>query len=244
MSKTFRAWKIDDALLLPVAVRDFVDEKHVATFVLNVVNDDLDLAKIMACYSSEKGQPPFHPVMMTALLLYGYCSGIYSSRRIAKACHERVDFMSIVALDPPDFRTISDFRKRHLGALGELFTQVLRLCDKAGLVKLGHVALDGSKIKANASKHKAMSYGRMEARARELEDEVRKWLAAAEAADAEEDKHYGRQCRSAQSHNSRPDSDDTFERQQPTVAVMTPAADGGQQRKDAVQQRVRTKHQH
>src|SRR5215831_18958638 len=133
MSKTFRAWKIDDALLLPVAVRDFVDEKHVATFVLNVVNDDLDLAKIMACYSSEKGQPPFHPVMMTALLLYGYCSGIYSSRRIAKACRERVDFMSIVALDPPDFRTISDFRKRHLKALSELFVQVLKLCAKAGL---------------------------------------------------------------------------------------------------------------
>lgn len=195
MSKTFRAWKIDDPLLLPVAVRDFVDEKHVATFVLNVVKDELDLAKIMACYSSEKGQPPFHPVMMTALLLYGYCSGIYSSRRIAKACRERLDFMSIVALDPPNFRTISDFRKRHLGELGELFTQVLQLCDKAGLVKLGHVAFDGSKIKANASKHKAMSYGRMEARARELEDEVREWLAAAEAADAEEDKLYGRDKR-------------------------------------------------
>lgn len=195
MSKTFRAWKIDDPLLLPVAVRDFVDEKHLATFVLNVVKDELDLAKIMACYSSEKGQPPFHPVMMTALLLYGYCGGIYSSRRIAKACRERVDFMSIVALDPPDFRTICDFRKRHLGELGELFAQVLLLCDKAGLVKLGHVAFDGSKIKANASKHKAMSYGRMEARARELEDEVRKWLAAAEAADAEEDKLYGRDKR-------------------------------------------------
>ena len=96
MSKIFRAWKIDDPLLLPVAVRDFVDEKHLATFVLNVVKDELDLAEILACYSSEKGQPPFHPVMMTALLLYAYCCGIYSSRRIAKACHERVDFMSIV----------------------------------------------------------------------------------------------------------------------------------------------------
>jgi transposase len=191
MSKTFRAWKIDDPLLLPVAVRDFVDEKHLATFVLNVVKDELDLAKIMACYCSEKGQPPFHPVMMTALLLYGYCCGIYSSRRIAKACGERVDFMSIVALDAPDFRTISDFRKRHLPPLRELFLQVLKLCEKAGLVKLGHVAFDGSKIKANASKHKAMSYGRMQARAKELEAEVAKWLAAAEAADAEEDKIYG-----------------------------------------------------
>jgi transposase len=159
------------------------------------VKDELDLAKIMACYSSEKGQPPFHPVMMTALLLYAYCCGIYSSRRIAKACHERVDFMSIVGLDPPDFRTISDFRKRHLQQLGALFAQVLMLCDKAGLVKLGHVAFDGSKIKANASKHKAMSYGRMEARAKELEAEVKKWFDAAEAADAEEDELYGRDKR-------------------------------------------------
>src|SRR6266851_1059677 len=137
-------------------------------------------------------QRRYDPTMMTALLLYSYCCGIYSSRRIAKACRERVDFMSIVGLDAPDFRTISDFRKRHLKALGELFKQVLHLCEKAGLVKLGHVALDGTKIKANASKHKAMSYERMENRAAELEAEVAKWLAAAEAADAEEDKLHGR----------------------------------------------------
>jgi len=195
MSKTFRAWKIDDPMLLPATVQDFVDKKHLATFVLNVVRNELNLAKILACYSSEKGQPPFHPVMMTALLLYAYCCGIYSSRRIAKACSERVDFMSIVGLDPPDFRTIADFRKRHLQHLQELFVQVLKLCDKAGLVKLGHVAIDGSKIKANASKHKAMSYERMEARAKELETEVEKWFAAAEATDAEEDRLYGRDKR-------------------------------------------------
>jgi len=195
MSKTFRAWKIDDPMLLPVAVRDFVDEKHLAAFVLGLVRNELDLAKILACYSSEKGQPPFHPVMMTALLLYAYCCGIYASRRIAKACSERVDFMSIVGLDAPDFRTISDFRKRHLQQLRELFVQVLKLCEKAGLVKLGHVAIDGSKINANASKHKAMSYGRMEARAKELEADVEKWFAAGEAADAEEDKLYGRDKR-------------------------------------------------
>jgi Transposase domain (DUF772) len=112
--------------------------------------------------------------------------------RIAKACRERVDCMSIVGLDAPDFRTISDFRKRHLKALSDLFKQVLHLCEKAGLVKLGHVALDGTTIKANASRHKAMSYGRMEERASQLEAEVAKWLSAAEAADAEEDKLYGR----------------------------------------------------
>ena len=108
MSKTFRAWKIDDPMLLPATVQDFVDKKHLATFVLNVVRNELNLAEILACYSSEKGQPPFHPVMMTALLLNAYYCGIYSSRRIAKACSERVDFMSIVGLDPPDFRTIAD----------------------------------------------------------------------------------------------------------------------------------------
>ena len=192
MSKTFRAWKTDQPLLLPLAVQDFVAPGHLARFVLGLIVDELDLIEIVAAYSSEKGQPPFDPHMMTALLLYAYCRGVYSSRRIAQACRERVDFMSIVALDPPDFRTISTFRKRHLKALAGLFVQVLKLCEKAGLVKLGHVGLDGTKIKANASKHKAMSYERMEKRAAELEAEVARWLNAAEAADAEEDKLYGR----------------------------------------------------
>src|SRR5271165_5992923 len=192
MSKTFRAWKIDQPLLLPLAVQDFVADDHLARFVLALIVDELDLIEIVAAYSNEKGQPPFDPHMMTALLLYAYCRGVYSSRRIAQACRERVDFMIITALDPPDFRTISNFRKRHLKALAGLFVQVLKLCEKAGLVKLGHVALDGTKIKANASKHKAMSYERMEKRAAELEAEVAKWLSSAEAADAGEDKLYGR----------------------------------------------------
>ncbi len=203
MSKTFRAWKIDQPLLLPPLVQDFVAKDHLARFVASLVTEQLDLIEITAAYSGVKGQPPFDPHMMTALLLYAYCRGIYSSRRIAQACRERVDFMSIIALDPPDFRTISGFRKRHLKALAGLFVQVLKLCEKAGLVKLGHVALDGTKIKANASKHraqvapcgsaplKAMSYERMEKRAAELEAEVAKWLSSAEAADAEEDKLYG-----------------------------------------------------
>src|SRR5438874_92688 len=192
MSKTFRPWKIDEALILPPTVQDFVAKDHLARFVLNLVRDDINLAEITGTYGSERGQPPFDPTMMTALLLYSYCCGIYASRRIAKGCRERVDFMSIVALDAPDFRTISDFRRRHLKALGELFKQILQLCEKAGLVKLGHVALDGTKIKANASKHKAMSYERMEKRAAELEAEVAKWLSSAEAADGEEDKLHGR----------------------------------------------------
>jgi transposase len=191
MSKTFRLWKIDEPQFLPATVQDFVAKDHLARFMVSLVTEELDLIEITASYLGEKGQPPFHPAMMVALLLYAYCCGIYSSRRIAKACRERVDFMSIVALDPPDFRTICEFRKRHLKALSRLFVQVLKLCEKAGLVKLGHVAFDGTKIKANASKHKAMSYERMEARAAQLEAEVAKWFATAEAADRKEDKRYG-----------------------------------------------------
>src|SRR5205809_4401702 len=192
MSKHFRPWKIDQTLLLPPNVRDFVPKDHVSRFIVGLVRESLDLREIMGSYGSGLGQPPFDPRMMVSLLLHGYASGLYSSRRIARACCERNDFVMIVALDPPDFRTISDFRKRHLKALGDLFLQVLKLCETAGLVKLGHVALDGTKIKANASKHKAMSYERMEKRAAELEAEVAKWLSAAEAADAEEDKLHGR----------------------------------------------------
>jgi transposase/CRP-like cAMP-binding protein len=168
-----------------------VAEDHLSRFIVALVRESLDLSEIEASYASVLGQPPFHAAMMTALLLNGYVSGLYSSRRIARACTERADFMMIVAGDPPDFRTISDFRKRHLQALAKLFIQVLKLCEAAGLAKLGHVAFDGTKIKANASKHKAMSYQRMKQREIELQAEVDRWLAAAEAADAEEDKLYG-----------------------------------------------------
>jgi transposase len=168
---------------------------HLAHFVRDLVRDSLDLSAILDEYAEERGYPPYHPVMMTALLLYSYCQGVYSSRRMAAACEQRVDFMAITALQQPDFRTISDFRKRHLPALGALFGQVLVLCEQAGLVKLGHVALDGTKIQANASKHKAMSYGRMKQRAAELGAEVQKWLAQAEAVDAAEDAALGRKRR-------------------------------------------------
>jgi len=191
MSKTFREWSLDQALLLPPSVHDFVPAGHLSRFVVTLVTEELDLSAILASYRGEKGQPPYHPAMMVALLLYGYAVGVYSSRRIAKACEERVDFMAIVALDAPDFRTISEFRRRHLAGLSALFVQVLRLCERAGLVKLGHVALDGTKIKANASKHKAMSYERMSQRAAELQAEVDGWLRAADAADAAEDEAFG-----------------------------------------------------
>lgn len=191
MGKTFRRWDPEQRLLLPPAVEEFVPAGHVAHFVRALVSEQLDLQAILGAYQEERGYPPYHPVMMTALLLYAYCQGVYSSRRIAQACEQRLDFMAVTALAQPDFRTISDFRKRHLAALSELFTQVLRLCAAAGLVQLGHVALDGTKVKANASKHKAMSYGRMAAAEATLAAEVARWLAQAEAADTQEDSAHG-----------------------------------------------------
>jgi len=135
--------------------------------------------------------PPYHPAMMVALLLYAYRSGVYSSRRIARGCEERLDFQAVTALNMPDFRTISEFRRRHLDALAGLFVQVLALCRKAGLAGLDHVAVDGTKIKANASKHKAMSYARMVEAEAELSSEVAEWLARAAAEDAAEDAAHG-----------------------------------------------------
>ena len=191
MAKTFREWDVDQGMLFPANVMDLVPEGHVAHFVRNLVLEELDLDEIYASYTEERGYPPYHPGMMTALLLYGYCQGIYSSRRIARACSERVDFMAIVGMDAPDFRTVNKFRKRHLKALGGLFRQVLRLCRKAGMARMGHVALDGTKMRANASRHKAMTYGRMKKAEKELERQVADWFEKAEAIDRLEDEQYG-----------------------------------------------------
>ena len=191
MAKTFREWNVQQQMLLPPSVLDFVPPDHLAHFVRDTIAEDLDLAAIVEAYEEERGYPPYHPVMMTALLLYAYCQGVYSSRRIARACAERVDFMAVTALQQPDFRTIATFRRRHLPALRALFQQVLRLCQRAGLVQLGHVALDGTKIRANASKHKAMSYRRMQDAEPALAAEVASWLAEAEATDTREDSEHG-----------------------------------------------------
>jgi transposase len=151
------------------------------------VVEELDLAAILVVHDEDRGYPPFHPAMMVALLLYAYTQGVFSSRKIARSCIERMDFAAVTGFQKPDFRTISQFRKRHLAALGALFQQVLLLCRKAGLVSLGHVALDGTKVRANASKHKAMTYDRMEKAEREFADLVKDWLDAAEVADLSED---------------------------------------------------------
>ncbi len=195
MSKTFRPWDVDQVWLLPPSIQDLVPSGHVAHFVRDTVRTGLDLSRIMDAYAEERGYPPYHPGMMVALLLYAYSQGVYSSRRIARGCEERLDFAAVTGLQHPDFRTISDFRKRHLAALSGLFVQVLKLCREAGLVKLGHVALDGTKIKANAGINKAMSYGRMQRAEQELAAEVDRWLAQAGQTDKAEDRQHGQNRR-------------------------------------------------
>ena len=190
MAKTFRPYDPDQLLLLPPALADWVPEDHLVRFVSDVV-DTLDLTAIEEAYPEERGYPPYHPRMMVKVLLYGYYTGVYSSRRIARQLTDSVAFRFLAAGNQPDFRTVSEFRKRHGAALAGLFQQVLRLCRRAGLVKLGQVAVDGTKIKANASKHKAMSYRRMHEAEAALTAEVAELLRRAAAADRDEDARYG-----------------------------------------------------
>jgi transposase len=195
MAKTFRTYLPEQNLLLPASLREWLPDDHLSYFVSDVV-DQLDLSAIESVYEEEdRGQPPYHPRMMTKILLYGYCVGVFSSRRIQKRLVEDVAFRVLAAGNEPDFRTISDFRKLHLKALEELFQQMLRLTLETGMMKLGRVALDGSKVKGNASKHKAMSYGRMKESEKRLGEEARKLLNQAEAADKEEDSRYGQDRR-------------------------------------------------
>jgi transposase len=195
MAKTFRTYLPEQNLLLPASLREWLPDDHLSYFVSDVV-DQLDLSAIESVYEGEeRGQPPYHPRMMTKILLYGYCVGVFSSRKIQKRLVEDIAFRVLAAGNQPDFRTISDFRKLHLKALEELFQQMLRLTLETGMMKLGRVAVDGSKVKGNASKHKAMSYGRMKETEKRLREEVRKLLKQAEAADQEEDSRYGRDRR-------------------------------------------------
>ena len=195
MSKTYLPYDPDQQLLLPAALREWLPDDHLAYFISDVV-DQLDLSSITARYEGERrGGPPYHPRMMVKVLLYGYCVGVASSRRIAQRLHEDIAFRVLAANNTPDFRTISDFRKDHLGALSGLFLQVLAFCQRAGLVKLGHVALDGAKVRANASRHKAMSYRRMKEKEEQLAAEVAELLRRAQEVDDEEDRRYGKDKR-------------------------------------------------
>lgn len=192
MAKGYLPYDVDQRLLLPPDMRAWLPEGHLALFVLDVVSE-LDLSAITRVYDAKdtRGRAGYHPVMMVALLVYAYCVGKPSSRRIERATHEDVAFRVLAGDQHPDHDCIADFRKRHLDALAGLFLQVLRLCQKAGLVKLGHIAIDGTKVKANASKHKAMSYDRMGETEKKLEEEIRQLLAEAERIDAEEDAQLG-----------------------------------------------------
>jgi transposase len=191
MAKPYRSYLPEQDLLLPPSLREWLPDDHLVYFVSDVV-DQLNLSVIESVYEEDdRGQPPYHPRMMTKILLYGYCVGVFSSRKIQKRLVEDVAFRVLAAGNQPDFRTISDFRKLHLKALEEMFQQMLQLTLETGTMKLGRVALDGSKVKGNASKHKAMSYGKMEETEKRLREEVRKLLRQAEATDKEEDKRYG-----------------------------------------------------
>jgi len=188
--KTFRPYDQDSLLLMPPSLRDWVDPDGLAAFVSDLV-DELDLAPFLAAHDEPRGKPPYHPAMMLKVLLYGYATGVMSSRRIEARLGSDVNFMFLAGLARPDHKTIAEFRRRHLAAFSVLFLDVLRLCGAAGLVRLGRIALDGTKLKANASRHKAMSYARMVEREAALAAEVRSILDEAEATDRAEDAAHG-----------------------------------------------------
>ncbi len=192
MDIRFKPYQPDQILLLPRSLAEWLPDDHLAYFVSDVV-DELDLSEIERSYETDRrGQPAYHPRMMTKLLIYAYCVGVPFSRRIEVKTYEDVAFRVLTAGAHPDHDTIAEFRRRHQKALSRLFIQVLLLCKRAGLVKLGHVALDGTKVKANASKHKAMSYGRMPEKEEELARQVEALLKEAQELDEEGDRRYGR----------------------------------------------------
>ena len=193
MSKQFRTCSLDQPLLLPPSLQDWLPEKHLARFIADMT-EALDLSQILDEYGRRDGRGTlgYHPLMMVRVLLYGYCLGMVSSRKLERATYQDVAFRYLAADQHPDHDSIASFRQTHLQALAGLFMQALQLCEKAGLVKLGHVAIDGTKLKANASKHKAMSYERMTEKEKQLREEVEKLLAQAAEVDGEEDAKYGK----------------------------------------------------
>jgi len=191
MSKQYRTYQPNQCYLLPPSLDEWLPQDHLARFVNEIV-DELDLSAIFASYEKElKGYPPYHPGMMLRVLLYAYAVGVYSSRKIERRIHEDIAFRYLAAGNFPDFRTINTFRKRHLKEFRDLFVQVLQLCREAGLVKLGTIAVDGTKIKANASIHKAMSYERMKKEETRLQAEIDELLRQVEQVNNREDKRFG-----------------------------------------------------
>ena len=189
--KRFRHYDQSQSFLLPPSLDDWLPEDHEARFISDVVDTMLDLDCIYDSYTEASGAPPYDPAMMLKLLLFAYSIGVTSSREMERRCHTDVAFRWLSANAAPDYRSLSRFRRRHLSTIDALFVQVLALCAEAGLVKLGRVALDGTKLRASASKHKAMSYDRMGLRIVDLEAQVAAMLAEAEATDAAEDEAFG-----------------------------------------------------
>ena len=190
MAYGFRPYQLDQQHLLPVSPREWLPEGHLALFLAEVVGQ-LDLGPVLRTYRGGRGPRGYHPQMLLTVLLYGYCTGVFSSRKLAARCEDDVAFRVLSGGAFPDFRTLSEFRRRHLGAMRPLFVEVLRLCREAGLARLGHVSLDGSKYQANASKHKAMSYGRIQEVEPKLEAEIQDLLERAARADEAEDAEFG-----------------------------------------------------
>jgi len=188
--RPYHPYTPDQAFLLPVVLTEVISPNDPVHAVRRAV-EDLDLDAIHRRLAAARGRPPFHPKAMVGLLLYGACRGIYSSRRLQWACRHDVSFMYLMAGAKPDFHTICEFRQRFQEELKGLFSQVLEMCRQAGLVRLGHVSLDGTKVRANASKHKAMSYERLLAKRKAYEEEIEGWFKRAEAEDAEEDEEHG-----------------------------------------------------
>lgn len=191
MGITFKRYDQDQLFLLPPSLREWLPGNHLCHFISDVV-DELDMKEFIKTYSnSDRGQPPYHPAMMVKVLLYAYCTGTPSSRKIERKTYEDIAFRFLAAGDHPDHDTIATFRKTHLTAIKGLFLEILVLCREAGLMKAGHISLDGTKIKANASKHKAMSYARMSEKEKQLKHEIDELLKKAEKTDIEEDRRYG-----------------------------------------------------
>jgi transposase len=195
MSKAFREYQPEQRLLMPPSLEEWLPEGHLARFLSDVISE-LDLREIYAAYEEDgRGMAAYNPQMMSKLLFYGYCVGKASSRKLEQATYEDVAARYLAANQHPDHDTIAEFRRRHLVALARLFVQVLQLCAKAGLVKLRHVAIDGTKMRANASRHKGLTYERMEEEQRQLEENLAQWLRHCEEVDEAEDADYGKGCR-------------------------------------------------
>jgi transposase len=240
--KSFRPWQPDQTTLLPPSPREWLAEDHQVYFLLDLV-EELDLSEILipAQAKDPRGEKGFDPRMMTMLLLYAYCVGTVSSRKIERACYEDLAFRVLTGNQQPDHSRISDFRRRNLDALKGLFVQILRLCQKAGMVSLGHVALDGTKVKANASKHKAMSHERMLRAEKQLAQEINALMRKAEILDAQDDRRYGKDNRGSDLPDELRRRQDRLERIRQARKEMeaeTAAAAARQRQEEADQARV------